>query len=468
MQRANLSPERVNYIEAHGTGTSLGDPIEINGLKKAYRQLYQASGKEAQPEHCAIGTVKTNIGHLEAAAGIAGLSKVILALKNKRLHGNIHLQEQNPYIDLAESPFYLVTESQEWPAIKDQEGDELPRCAGISSFGFGGANAHVVLEEWPTHSVETPYQEPNLILLSANTEQQLQQVSNELLEHLENNATAPLSDIAYTLQCGRKHRPHRLAVIVSGLDELKQALGQYLSGQNMPHLATSQLLDKGGDTSLDARTVFKKKGSIPLEGNKCDLNTLQDAWLGGEDIVWSEIWRGREPHRTPLPGYPFSLKRYWVRKTDTSPTQETSVTNKTATTEHAITEKQECGVQTEDLLQHQPLIGVPQENGRNHLVPLQTLVHDGYYFDQHKVAGMPVLPAAVIIEIMRAAAEKALGESVRSITGLVWYIPVMPNHVKNGLRLSVTPDEKVDGSVRLSLESFDIKGQLRYIVKVSP
>lgn len=142
--KAGISPDTIGYIEAHGTGTSLGDPVEINALKSAFKELYHRRGIQATRErYCGLGAVKTNIGHLEAAAGIAGILKVVLAMKHKTLPGNVHFNQLNPYIELEHSPFYIVEKTQEWTTLED-----APRRAGVSSFGFGGVNAHVVLEDY--------------------------------------------------------------------------------------------------------------------------------------------------------------------------------------------------------------------------------------------------------------------------------------------------------------------------------
>ena len=134
---AEVEAETVNYIEAHGTGTVLGDPIEITALTKAFRASTQ------KKNFCAIGSVKTNIGHLDAAAGIAGLIKTVLALKHKLIPPSLHFQEPNPEIDFTNSPFYVNTKLSEWKT------NSIPRRAGVSSFGIGGTNAHVILEEAP-------------------------------------------------------------------------------------------------------------------------------------------------------------------------------------------------------------------------------------------------------------------------------------------------------------------------------
>jgi 3-oxoacyl-(acyl-carrier-protein) synthase/acyl carrier protein len=146
-QDAGIEPDTVSYIETHGTGTVLGDPIEIEGLKQAFARLSEGQAPKRYP-YCGLGSVKTNIGHLEPAAGIAGLFKILLALKHQTLPATLNFTEQNPYIDLKETPFYLVTKTQLWQPLRDEADKPLPRRAGLSSFGFGGANAHLVLEEY--------------------------------------------------------------------------------------------------------------------------------------------------------------------------------------------------------------------------------------------------------------------------------------------------------------------------------
>src|SRR5437763_7831004 len=147
-RKAGIDPRTVGYIEAHGTGTALGDPIEINGLKTAFSELDPNSmGVEPIPQAwCGIGALKSNIGHLELAAGVAGVIKVLLQMQHKTLVKSLHCEQLNPSIQLEGSPFYIVQENQEWKALQDHAGNALPRRAGVSSFGFGGANAHVVLE----------------------------------------------------------------------------------------------------------------------------------------------------------------------------------------------------------------------------------------------------------------------------------------------------------------------------------
>ena len=146
-REAGIDPATVTAIEAHGTGTRLGDPVEVEGMKKAFAELYAAHGRPAlsQP-HIAIGSVKSNIGHLEAAAGAAGLIKMVLAMRHGLLPATVHFRELNPYLRLDGTPFYVNTGTQRWPGVL-VNGRQVRR-AGVSSFGFGGTNAHVVLESW--------------------------------------------------------------------------------------------------------------------------------------------------------------------------------------------------------------------------------------------------------------------------------------------------------------------------------
>ena len=179
-ESASIDPATVSYIEAHGTGTSLGDPIEINGLKKAFEELYKKWGKTPpQKPHCGLGSVKTNIGHLETAAGIASIIKVLLAMQHKTLPATIHFEELNPYIQLEGSPFYIVKQTIPWEHLECDDGQIIPRRAGVSSFGFGGANAHIVLEEYleeydekSDKKSDEEYDEPGLQLRQPEQDQQ--------------------------------------------------------------------------------------------------------------------------------------------------------------------------------------------------------------------------------------------------------------------------------------------------------
>ncbi len=187
-ERADIDPATVTYIEGAANGTDIGDPLEIDGLKRAFKHLYKKWGKPEPTEpHCAIGTVKANVGHLETAAGICGVIKTLLNMKHRTLTANIHLKEINPYIRLKNSPFKMVAEKQPWPALRDEFGEPIPRRAGVSSFGFGGVNAHVALEE---HLPPEPRHAPadsgdlRLFLLSAKKRDRLDEYARHMVAFL--------------------------------------------------------------------------------------------------------------------------------------------------------------------------------------------------------------------------------------------------------------------------------------------
>ncbi|MGH8547084.1 MAG: type I polyketide synthase, partial [Methylococcales bacterium] len=213
---AGIDSDSIGYVEAHGTGTELGDPIEVASLSKAFRST-AADPDKPSTQFCALGSVKTNIGHLNHAAGVAGLIKTTLALHHKQIPPNLNFERPNPVIDFANSPFYVNTVLREWPA------GEAPRRAGVNSFGVGGTNAHLVLEEAPERQPSGPSRPWQLLLLSAKTDTALEAASARLAQHcaqLELN----LADVAYTLTRGRQAFEHRRALLCQDLDEAVRAL----------------------------------------------------------------------------------------------------------------------------------------------------------------------------------------------------------------------------------------------------
>ena len=245
--KANVPPNTISYIEAHGTGTPLGDPIEINGLKRAFRQLHQKYHlSSVDNPYCGLGTVKTNIGHLEPAAGIAGIIKVLLAMKNQKLPKIVNFEELNPRIQLKGSPFYLVCKTQEWKQLKTKEAEIIPRRAGISSFGIGGVNAHVVFEEAPELATQNlVFDRPLQILtLSAKNQKALKELIKKYQVFLKLNQEESISDICFTANTGRDHFKYRLAVIAKSSVELHEKLEVLLKGNETTELVTGEAKDE--------------------------------------------------------------------------------------------------------------------------------------------------------------------------------------------------------------------------------
>jgi len=198
---AETDPETISYVETHGSGTALGDPIEIEALTRAFRAGTTRTG------FCAIGSVKTNIGHTHAASGVAGLIKTILALEHRAIPPSLHYERANPEIDFASSPFYVNTKLAEWTS------NGVARRAGVSSFGTGGTNAHVVIEEAPAVATVRSPRPWQLIVQSGHTEAALDAATDHLAAHLRDHPEQHLADVAYTLQVGRKNFGHRQALV---------------------------------------------------------------------------------------------------------------------------------------------------------------------------------------------------------------------------------------------------------------
>jgi amino acid adenylation domain-containing protein len=206
---ADIDPETISYVEAHGTATALGDPIEVEALTRAFRMRTERRG------FCALGTIKSNLGHLTAASGVAGLIKTALCLHHRALVPSLFFEQPNPSIDFAATPFYVQTRAEPWPPSAAQ----LPRRAGVSSFGVGGTNAHVVLEEASRHERAATPRPLELLLLSAKSATALARAADELSAHLAQQPSEALADVAYTLQSRRQHFAQRLYVVCSDRDQ---------------------------------------------------------------------------------------------------------------------------------------------------------------------------------------------------------------------------------------------------------
>lgn len=220
ISKARITADSLSYIEAHGTATLVGDPIEVAGLTRAFRKF------TARKEFCGLGSVKTNIGHLDAAAGMAGFIKTALALHHRTLPGQLHYSTPNPKLGLAASPFYIVDTTRPWHS-------DTPRTAGVSAFGMGGSNAHLILQEF-NHAVETIAQElrpqqasdPQLVVISAHTAASLDALRSGIGQQLLQPGAGQLPDVAFTLQTSREQFAYRIAVTGSDASEVAAKLNE--------------------------------------------------------------------------------------------------------------------------------------------------------------------------------------------------------------------------------------------------
>lgn len=284
-RRAGVDPASMTCIEAHGTGTALGDPIEVEALARAFATLRRESATvDAPMPDCGLGSVKTNIGHLEAAAGIAGLLKVVLAMRHATLPASLHCAEPNPLLALAGTPFRLIDRTQPWPTSFDAAGRPRPRRAGVSSFGFGGVNAHVVLEAADFPALRAEAATPNLFVLSARDDERLRAYADAVERWLATNDPS-LAALCHTARVGREPMKARFAVIASDLADLRAALRRFADTGELPPLAAVE------------------PGSPVLAG-------LLARWLAGETPDWSALVPV-DRRFVSMPTYPFARQRHW-------------------------------------------------------------------------------------------------------------------------------------------------------------
>ncbi|MEM7125458.1 MAG: SDR family NAD(P)-dependent oxidoreductase [Chloroflexota bacterium] len=342
LSQSGIEADTISYIEAHGTGTALGDPIEIKGLTQAF-----GSGNSAD-HSCSLGSVKSNIGHLESAAGIAGLTKVLLQMRHQQLVPSLHSETLNPHIDFEATPFVVQRQLTTWDRLimcVDGEQRTVPRRAGLSSFGAGGSNVHLIVEEYGEEGLGSRDKEIGdwgqgvgnkqyLIVLSAKNEDRLQAYVNKLLFFLEESskhsktlphATLALSeaigchlpDIAYTLQVGREPMSERLAVVVSSLEELRERLQRYQGQTKVEGLYRGNVKGNGLNPALlvggEAGQAF-----IQTAIQNQELDRLAQLWVAGLDIEWTELYPGGLPNRISLPTYPFARRRCWIDRGEPS------------------------------------------------------------------------------------------------------------------------------------------------------
>ncbi|SEF35422.1 Acyl transferase domain-containing protein, partial [Variovorax sp. NFACC28] len=370
LARSGLAPHEISYLEAHGTGTKLGDPIEVQAASQA---LCEGRAKDAP---LLIGSAKSVIGHLEAAAGIAGLIKTVQAIEHGVIPPQLHFAKPNPHIPWDRLPVQVVGRSQAWPVG--------PKRAGISSFGFSGTNAHVIVEEYrqPVRDV-VQARGPVVVVLSARREERLREAVQRLLAHVERPGCTDvdLADIAYTLQVGREAMKIRLACVVSTLAQLKARLRRYLAGEkNVDGLHQGEVKREKAD--LLARS--NEHGAVGVWPSESMLNGLAERWVQGGAFDGIRLYGGATPRRIDLPTYPFARERHWV------PLAQGAAVARSPATERL-----------------HPLV---HRNTSSLVVQRFSSVFTGeeFFLADHVVKGQRVLPGVAYLELARAAVVQAL------------------------------------------------------------
>ncbi|WP_314172112.1 SDR family NAD(P)-dependent oxidoreductase [Streptomyces winkii] len=333
-------PDSVGYVEAHGTGTGLGDPVEVGALDSAYRALRSELGRtESGTGAIALGSVKTNIGHAESAAGLAGVLKVLLAMRHGELPPSLHCERLNPRLPLADGGFEVVRELRRWEPRLDADGRPWPLRAGVSSFGFGGANAHVVLEaapplagphvaaplaDAPSPQGSSPYGSspygPQVVVLSARDGERLRISAERLRDFLRREhgaGRAPATaDLARTLQTGREAMEARLAFVAGDTGGVLDVLDRFLKGEEPDGWHTGALRRSRGSGVRRDRAQDPRVTGALREGR---LDEAAALWCDGALVDWQALHQDGERRTVRLPTYPFARGRYWVQADGAAP-----------------------------------------------------------------------------------------------------------------------------------------------------
>ncbi|MGG4102530.1 SDR family NAD(P)-dependent oxidoreductase [Paenibacillus lautus] len=455
-KKADIPVESISYIEAHGTGTPKGDPMEFQGLLKAF-QLRSNQDQILSKNYCGLGSVKTNIGHLESAAGIAGLIKVLMSMKHKQLPGLQNFKTLNHRISIKGSPFYMVDKLQEWKLLEGADGQSFPRRAGISSFGFGGTNSHIILEEAPAVKKKTAKKLPHyLICLSAKTEESLRQRELDLARWIDRNGSGiSLTDVSATLLLQREHFGIRSAYVVKDVQELREKLKQVLENSKpdgyckdqIPLIGKKQepLLEHLGKVLVTELLSLKRSD---VQEYRSKLKALAELYVKGHEVDWKDLFPKGKIQHVHLPTYPFARERYWI------PVEGAS--------DHAATA---AVARTESSYVH-PLL---HQNTSDFSEQRYSSIFTGeeFFLKDHIVKGRHVLPGVAYLEMAREAVEKASGLSTRAnspirLRHVVWAKPVIVGKHPVQVHITLFPGE--NGDVTYEVYSQTEKGRGESII----
>jgi acyl transferase domain-containing protein len=304
-ERAGIDPETISYIEAHGTGTKLGDPIEIDGITRAFRRYTN------RKQFCGIGSAKSVIGHLDGASGIASLIKAVLCLTNKQLPPTLSFARPNRSIRFEESPLYVNDELRDWKRNEDQ----IPLRCGVSSFGFSGTNCHFVLEEAPSRRRSAPSaDQPLLLTISAREKTALSEYVTNMLKFIVAKPNIELADVCYSANIGRDAYSYRLAFTASSRAEMIAKLERAAENDSDLYREANDGLQSAGlsvtVTGLINSWHQSERKNLQL------LERLAACYAKGATIPWEQLYAGENRSRTPLPTYPFQSYSCWFELPD--------------------------------------------------------------------------------------------------------------------------------------------------------
>ncbi|WP_058303549.1 type I polyketide synthase [Gorillibacterium timonense] len=398
---SGIHPETLSYIETHGTGTPLGDPIEIKGLMKAF-ELYTD-----KKQFCGIGSVKANIGHTVGASGMASLLKVILCMNKGEIPPLLHFQESNPHISFPETALYVNDKRRVW------EQDKGIRRAGVSSFGFSGTNCHVVLEEPPPLDEAAPVSsEPQILTLSAKNKESLAMLVKAFHRFVKEGTRLRLEDLCYTANTGRGHYSHRIAFVFEHHHELTNQLERMVASGNFSSDATPGIfcghvqtyrLSEAELERLQQKAAMAMapitSGMISSDLRSRQLSKLADMYVQGASIEWEGLYVQSDARRVRLPVYPFQRKPLWIEKLE----------YRGSANRHSLLGR--CVSRSDAATIYEA----------NYSPTTHWVLADHKIFDKH------VIPGTTYLEMARAAGELFFGNGDLQIRDVIFLAPLILN-----------------------------------------
>ncbi|MCX7922792.1 MAG: SDR family NAD(P)-dependent oxidoreductase [Clostridia bacterium] len=413
---SGIEPETISYIEAHGTGTKLGDPIEVEGIQRAFRKFTD------KKQFCGIGSVKSNIGHLDNAAGISSFIKAALALKHGEIPPSIHFKQPNQKIDFENSPVYVNAELKKWV-----KGDSPRRC-GVSAFGLSGTNCHIVLEEAPEIHPEERLSDANIqvLALSSKSEEALVNLIGEYSELLNRETVPTLEDICYTANTGRGHYEYRIAFLIKDTQSLKDKLEKIrLNGLKSIdnegiYFSAHKVVTKDRKEKESGYITEEEKRQLSIEaaaklqeateaqdGKNERLNELCLLYVKGAEVEWDSLYDGEKHRRVSLPAYPFERKRCWVQIQDSKEEKDSKVHIKEIN--HPLLDR--CAIRS-----------LEQD-----IYVTEFQVDRHWVLSDHVILGSYTIPGTTYLEMARELGSRIYSGSIVELRNILYLSPLVVN-----------------------------------------
>ena len=413
-RRFGIDPERISYVEAHGTGTELGDPVEANALVRAFRRFTDKC------HFCTVGSVKANIGHTGASAGVIGLIKILLCLQHRQLPGLLHFEALNPLIEFEGSPFYIATELKPWRAV-----DGKPLMAALSSFGHSGTNVHLVVREFVAEPCQSSANASELVPLSARTAEALAAYAATLRTFLEahtSDASLSLADVAHTFQVGREAMQERVVFLVRDIPDLLAHLAAFNRGELERCWRGSVALNRKDHAWSDEDT----REIVAMWIAKGKWDKVAELWCNGIAVDWSLLESTGPRRRIHLPVYPFAKEVYWPKRANIALGVDATGTRGML---HPLLHEN-----TSDLAE----------------LRFSSRFHGNEFFlADHRVRGRRTLPGVAYLEMARAAVCRATGARMDStpeslgvlLQDIAWMRPITVDETTLDVHIRLLPEQ---------------------------